>query len=55
MNSTNLQQLFEELCEFKITRYQAQSSLFILAKAVWQENFNLKPVVKPLTIGIVAE
>jgi len=39
MNSTTLQQLFEEICEFKMTRYQAQSKRLVLARAVWHNDF----------------
>jgi hypothetical protein len=39
MDSTTLQQLFEEICEFKITRYQAQSKLLVLARAIWHNDF----------------
>jgi hypothetical protein len=39
MDSMKLQQLFEEVCEFKMTRSDAHFKLVILANAVWHGNF----------------
>jgi hypothetical protein len=51
MNSTTLQQLFEDISEFQMTRYQAQSKLLVLARAVWHNDFtpNLSLLIDPTT------